>query len=219
MSGDVVVYGAGGMGQEVADLVHLASEDGAGLRLIGFLDEDDRLHGTEVLGVPVLGDHRWLTGRSVQVAMAIGAPATRRRAWARLAELGPVQPATLVHPSAVIGRGSSVGAGTIVGAHATLTADVQVANLAIVNVAATISHNCRVADYATLAPGAHVAGNVAVGEGADIGIGAAVVQNVSIGRWSIVGAGTVVIAEVEADTTVVGSPARVVARRCAGWQL
>jgi acetyltransferase-like isoleucine patch superfamily enzyme len=45
-----------------------------------------------------------------------------------------------------------------------------------------------------------------------------VVQGLQIGAWSIVGAGAVVIDDVEANTTVAGCPARVIASRPAGWQ-
>jgi sugar O-acyltransferase (sialic acid O-acetyltransferase NeuD family) len=214
---DLVVLGAGGMGQEVADLVRASAADDDRWRLIGFVDDDSSLHGLEVLGLPVLGDHRWLSGRQTAVALGVGAPAARRRAWAALQEVGAVETPALVHPTAYVGLGVELGAGTIVGAHATLTADVVVGRCAIVNVGATVSHNARLADFATVAPGAHLAGNVRLEEGADVGIGASVTQGNTIGAWSIVGAGTVVIGDVAPDTTVVGSPARVVDTRLAGW--
>ena len=56
-----------------------------------------------------------------------------------------------------------------------------------------------------------------LGEGADVGIGASVTQGNTIGAWSIVGAGAVVIGDVDADTTVVGCPSRVVDTRPSGW--
>jgi sugar O-acyltransferase (sialic acid O-acetyltransferase NeuD family) len=217
---DLVILGAGGMGQEVADLVLAAAADGARWRLIGFLDDDSSLHGLEVLGLPVLGDHRWLSGRRAAVAMGVGAPASRRRAWAAVQSMGSeaVETPVLVHPAAYAGLGVEIGPGTVVGAQATLTADVLVGRFAIVNVGATVSHNARLADFATVAPGAHLAGNVTLGEGADVGTGASVIQGKAVGAWSVVGAGAVVIDDVEADTTVVGCPARVVDRRPAGWQ-
>jgi sugar O-acyltransferase (sialic acid O-acetyltransferase NeuD family) len=215
---DLVILGAGGMGQEVADIVMAAASDGTRWTLIGFIDDDSSLHGLEVLGLPVLGDHRWLSGRQAAVAIGVGAPAARRRAWTAAQSVGAVEAPALVHPAAYVGLGVELGAGTVVGAHATMTADVMVGRFGIVNVGATVSHNARLGDFATVAPGAHLAGHVRLGEGADVGIGASVTQGNTIGAWAIVGAGTVVIGDVEADTTVVGSPARVVDQRLAGWQ-
>ena len=215
---DLVILGAGGMGQEVADIVRAAASDGTRWSLIGFIDDDSALHGLEVLGLPVLGDHRWLSGRRAALAMGVGAPAARRRAWTAAQSVGAVEAPALVHPAAYVGLGVELGEGTVVGAHATMTADVVVGRFGIVNVGATVSHNARLGDFATVAPGAHLAGHVHLGEGADVGIGASVTQGNTIGAWAIVGAGTVVIGDVEADTTVVGCPARVVDRRPAGWQ-
>ena len=49
----VLVVGAGRLGHAVVDKLHEHPE--AGLRAIGFLDDDDAKLGTEFLGVPVLG--------------------------------------------------------------------------------------------------------------------------------------------------------------------
>lgn len=215
---DLVILGAGGMGQEVADIVSAAVADGGDWRLIGFIDDDRSLHGREVLGLPVLGDHRWLSDHKAAVAIGVGAPAARCRAWAAAQSVGAVDAPALVHPTAYLGLGVVLDSGTVVGANATLTADVVVGRFAIVNVGATVSHNARLDHFATVAPGAHLAGNVHLGEGADVGIGASVTQGNAIGEWSIVGAGAVVIGDVEANTTVVGCPARVVDSRPAGWQ-
>lgn len=210
---DLVIYGAGGMGQELADLV-----TAGGGSVLGFVDDDPRLQTSSVLGLPVLGDTGWLRGRNVAIALGIGSSALRKRSWEVLADGGAVEPPPLVHPTAYIGRGCRLGAGSIVGAGATLTADVAISRFVIVNAGATVSHNCRLADYSTVAPGAHIAGNVSVEEGADIGIGSCVIQGLTIGSWSIVGAGAVVIRDVEPNTTVVGCPAGVIAQRESGWQ-
>jgi sugar O-acyltransferase (sialic acid O-acetyltransferase NeuD family) len=218
LSGDVVIYGAGGMGQEVADLVCALAAAGAGWRLIGYLDDDPVLHGREILGFPVLGGAAWLSGRSVAVSVAVGSPARRRQLCRALSSVTVVSAPSLVHPSAYVGKMSDLGEGTIVGARAVLTVDVKVGAFCIVNVGATVSHNSRLGDFATIAPGTHLAGHVHVGEGAEIGIGSSVLQGCSIEEWSIVGAGAVVIDDVGANTTVVGCPARVIATRPVGWQ-
>jgi sugar O-acyltransferase (sialic acid O-acetyltransferase NeuD family) len=215
LNSEIAIYGAGGMGQEVADLI--LSLGCGEWNLTGFIDDDCRLAGSEVLGLPVLGSPEWLSGRSSAVAVAIGAPAARREAWDSLKAIGASKIPALVHPAAHIGRGCSLGDGTIVAAHAVLTADVLAGRSVIVNAGATVSHNCRLADFATVAPGAHLAGNVHVGQGAEIGIGASIVQGRTVGEWSVVGAGAVVIEDVEPNSTVVGCPARTIATRPAGW--
>src|SRR5579864_958576 len=112
---DLVIYGAGGMGQEVADLAL-----STGRQVVGFIDDRQDLIGQLVLGVLVLGDRSWLAGRQVEVCVAIGAPAGRRRASVGLKDLGVVQASALVHPTAHVGLGCSVGPGSVVSAGATL---------------------------------------------------------------------------------------------------
>jgi sugar O-acyltransferase (sialic acid O-acetyltransferase NeuD family) len=202
------------MGQEVADLAICA-----GTPVLGFVDDRPELQGVEVLGLPVLGNRQWLAGREVLVFVAVGSPANRRRVTEEVRQLGVAECGPLVHPTAYVGLGCHIGSGSVVAATATLTADVQIGEYVIVNAGATVSHNSSLADFATVAPGAHLAGNTRVEEGADIGIGASVIQGLTIGAWSVVGAGAVVISDVEADKTVVGCPARVIASRPPGWHL
>ena len=127
----------------MADIVRAAASDDTRYKLIGFIDDDRAVDGLEVLGLPVLGDHRWLSGRRAALAMGVGAPAARRRAWAAAQAVGAVEAPALVHPAAYLGLGVELGEGTVVGAHATMTADVVVGRFAIVNVGATVSHNAR----------------------------------------------------------------------------
>lgn len=213
-----MVYGAGGMGQEVADIARCVGADGGAGTVIGFVDDNPDLHGQEILGLPVLGGSVWLRDHHAEVALALGSSAGRARVVAALASLGARPAPALVHPAAYVGTGTRLGEGTIVAAHATLTTEVAVGRFAIVNVAASVSHRARLGDFTTVAPGVHLAGEVQVGEGVDVGMGASVVQGRTLGPWSIVGAGAVVVHDVQADTTVLGCPARVVATRSQGWQ-
>ena len=66
--------------------------------------------------------------------------------------------------------------------------------------------------------GVTLAGGVHIEEGCEVGSGATVIPRQHIGRWSIVGAGAVIISPVEANTTVVGVPARRTSARPHDWQ-
>jgi sugar O-acyltransferase (sialic acid O-acetyltransferase NeuD family) len=201
----IVIAGTGGMGRETAAWI---ADIGRGDALLGFLDDDASLHGSEVAQLPVLGGLDWLHDRDdVEVAVAIGAPAARARLLARL-DADAVNLATIVHPSATIGRRVSIAPGVIICPGAVLTCDIRVGSGAIVNYGALIGHDAVLGAACFIAPGAHLAGDVTVGDQADIGIGASVLQGRTIGNRAVVGAGAVVIDDVLPDTTVVGVPAR-----------
>lgn len=50
---NVLIVGAGELGQQVS--LKLKENDWAGMNVIGFLDDDLELHGTDVMGIPVIG--------------------------------------------------------------------------------------------------------------------------------------------------------------------
>ena len=213
----IVIVGTGGMGRDLHALLRDLVAVTPALEVLGFLDDDADRHGELVHGLPVLGGTSWAAGNpSVEVAIGIGSPAGKRRVVQRLRADGCLFP-SLVHPTAVVGGDVELGEGTIVSAGCVLTTDIRVGAFVTINTHCSLAHDDVVASFASLAPGVHLAGNVHVGEGADIGTGAVTVQGVQIGEWSIVGAGAVVVRDLPANVTAVGSPARVVKHRAAGW--
>lgn len=208
---DVFVLGANGHGMVVCDILGV----GTGPRPAGFFDDDASLHGTRILGLPVVGAIEEAADRGVRrFAMGIGDNAARRRVFRRVLELG-LQPVTAVHPSAVVSPHAIVGRGAVVMANAAINVAAEIGENAIVNTAASIDHHCIVGAHAHIAPGAILAGNVRVGEETMIGAGAVVIPGVSIGARCVVGAGAVVTSSVPDDATVAGVPARAIARRTA----
>lgn len=205
---DIVVYGAGGMGREAVELVQDVNDACPEWNILGFVDDDTSVVGREVAGTPVLGTASWLrSDTDALVVLAIGSPATRLAAHHRARDCGRAL-ATIIHPTAHVGRRVSLGPGAIVAAGAILTTDIVVGTSVIINVGSTVSHDDVLEDYVTIAPGAHLAGAVVAREGTDIGTGASVIPGRELGAWSRVGAGSVVIKDVPPKATVVGNPAR-----------
>jgi sugar O-acyltransferase (sialic acid O-acetyltransferase NeuD family) len=211
----IVVIGAGGMGREaLAWLDELAPE----AQVIGFLDDAAVGEVSTVAGPPILGPIDRL-GDSIFTAqhgepkalVAIGSASARSAVLARLATWD-VPLVTVVHPSATVGPRTGIGPGAIVCPQVVLTCDVTLGRGAIVNFGALVGHDSVIGESSFVAPGANLGGNVTVGRCAEIGIGASVIQGVTIGERAVVGAGAVVIRDVDAGTTVVGVPARPVAR-------
>jgi sugar O-acyltransferase (sialic acid O-acetyltransferase NeuD family) len=215
---DLAIVGTGGMAREARQIVDDLNADGANWNIVGFVDDLPGLAGSDVDDLPVLGGREWLIAHpSVAYVLAVGSPADRWRFDRLVAAATGNEPIALIHPSASVGRRVEIGAGSIVAQGAVLTTDIRVGRLAIVNVGATLAHDDDAGDFATLAPGVHVAGGVNMEEGADLGIGSRVIQGLTVGRWSVVGAEAAVIADVPANVTVVGVPARVIKERPLGW--
>lgn len=202
----VVIYGCGGQGKVVADLVQL----NAGMTLLGFLD-DGVPPGPGPLGFKVLGNGAWLDAQhagGVEVALGLGNNTTRALICEQLSLKG-FRILTLVHPQAVVAGTASLGAGTVVMANATVNPDARVGRGAIVNTGAVVEHDCVVGDFAHLSPNAAMGGGARLGPGAWLGLGATVIPGVSVGARTIVGAGAAVVKDLPDDCVALGVPARV----------
>lgn len=204
MGAQVLIHGTGGMGRETADWAL-----DCGLDVVGFLDDDSSRHGAEIAGLPVLGDGAVLVQHpDASAAIAVGAPVVR----ARLSTVYADRAATIVHPSAEVGRRTGLHIGVLIGPNVVVTTDCELHGGVIVNYGAVIGHDCVLGPASFVGPGVSIAGEVTVGDRAWVGIGASVLQGVNIGADAVIGAGAVVINDVPAGATVVGVPARPMGR-------
>ena len=197
----LVVFGAGGHGKVVADILLSIGE-----RIAGFLD-DDKPPGSVVLGLPVLGSHVWLDTNVARVALGIGDNATRARIADSCVTSGS-ELVSAVHPRAVIAPSVRVEAGAVIMALAVVNADAIIGRGAIVNTAAVVEHDSVVGRFAHISPGAVMGGACRVGAFAQLGIGAAMLPGTSIGESSIVGGGALVARHIPSYIVAVGLPAR-----------
>ena len=214
---DLLIYGAGGFGREVA---WLASESARALASVpgsdppqvrAFIDDarhDEQLNGIDVVSVAEAAD-RW---PGAKVVAAIGSPESRERAIAQAESFGLKAAPPLIAPGVLSSQWNEIGDGSVVAAGSIITVNVVFGCHVQVNLDCTIGHDAILEDYVTLAPGVHVSGHVRIGRGAYIGTGANIINGseespLAIGSGSVVGAGACVIREVPANTTVVGVPA------------
>lgn len=204
----VLVVGAGGHARVCIDLL-----EASGLHVNGCLSADGAARAgisAAVLGRD--GDLEALVAaghRSVFVAIGDNRArlALLERARSAGAELvNAVSPHAVLAPSVVLGGGVALMAGAVVNAGTAL------GDGTIVNTNASIDHDGVVGAAVHVAPGCAVAGDVTLGEGAFLGIGSCVTPGRTIGAWAVVGAGAAVVHDVAPGLTVVGVPARPIAR-------
>ncbi len=205
----VIVLGAGGHGQVVADILWRMQAAGEAVEPIGFLDDADSWQGQWVSKLPVLGKTADLFRFAHDaLVVAIGNNLTRQRVAQALQVQGE-QFITVCHPTAVIAPDVSIGPGTMICANVVINPGTVIGSHAILNTACTVDHHNRIGDFVHIAPGAHLGGDVQVGQGSLIGIGGIVTPQRQVGSWCTVGAGAVVIQDVPDGVTAVGVPARI----------
>ncbi|MGW2422943.1 acetyltransferase [Streptomyces sp. NPDC001709] len=204
---ELVIVGAGGFARETAQAVRDAGE----FKLLGHLDDNAALHGTEVDDVPVLGGCDLVHDLpSARVVICVGNPrdyAARARLVRRLA-LPADRYATVIHPTAAVSETSEAGPGSVLLAHCVLTAAVQVGAHVAVMPHVVLTHDDVVEDYVTLASGVRLGGAARLERGAYVGSGALVREGTTVGAWSLIGMGSAVLGDVPPGEVWVGSPAR-----------
>jgi len=215
----VVIIGAGAHGREVAEILRQRAAAFADVQTIGYIDEDTALSNRTVAGLPVLGSWNWFSGvdrRELTVICASGFSEVRKRFAEQARRLG-LRFAMAISPDAYVSPEAALSGGTVIYPNATVGRDTVLGHHSVINVGAIVSHDTKLDDCSTLNPGVNLAGNVSIGEGCYLGIGCNVVQGISIGPWTTVGAGAVVIADLPANVTAVGVPARVIETKQKGW--
>src|SRR2546430_1037509 len=176
----VFVYGAGGHGKVVADIILAAGEH----EVLGLFDDNVALHGATVMDLSVIGGREEMKRESargkVGVALGIGNNGLRQRVAESCAALG-VEIIKAIHPSAVISPSAQTGAGTVVMAGAVVNPCAQLGLAVIVNSGAVIEHDVFVGDYAHVSPNAVMGGESRLGMLSHLGLGAVLLPGIVIG--------------------------------------
>lgn len=212
---DITVIGARGHARV---LIHLLQESGTPPAAI--VDIDDRLHGTDVYGVPVIGGDDAVMAQNpsdIVLVNAVGnAPGSGqsglnlRRALYETFKGKGFEFASVVSNDAIVSGKTTLGEGVQAITRAVTHPGVNIGDNTILNTGASLDHDCWVGAHSHIAPWAVLCGGVTVGDECHIGARAVLVPGIKVGDGAVVGAGAVVIGDVAAGTTVVGNPARVI---------
>lgn len=184
----IVVYGGGGHGKSVIELL-LALKI---YKVVGIID-DGLEAGESVLDYQVLGGSEFLPKLhadgirlAVNAVGGIGSPSSRVAVFNTLAKVGFACP-VVVHPTAFVEPSAVLSPGVQVFPFAYVGSDVKLGYGCIINTHSVVSHDCLLGDYVNISPGALIAGGVEIGAMSLIGMGVTVNLNVKIGERSQVG--------------------------------
>jgi sugar O-acyltransferase (sialic acid O-acetyltransferase NeuD family) len=146
--------------------------------------------------------------------IGFGAPRGRERLelHEKLTQMG-LQPVPVIHPSAIIAESAIIGTGSQIMAGSIIGPEARLGTSCIINAKVNVDHDNILENGVEIAPGATLCGVVTVGENTFIGAGATVLPGIKIGRDAVVGAGSVVTKDVPDKTTVIGIPAKPMAKK------
>lgn len=205
----LVLFGAGGMGREIAVIVRQINDVKPTFNLLGFVvDEHYYTDGQIVNGLPVLGNTEWLIEHREEVfcAICVGDAVDRLRIFTDLKAKG-VRFATVISPDVYIDDTTSVGEGCIITVRCLISPNVTIHEGVFMNSDVTLGHDTVVNRCATLYPRCQVSGNCIIGEAAQLGSGVFLNKGTKIGDGAIVAPLSAVYGKVKPHTHVLGNPA------------
>jgi len=203
---DVVIYGAGGLGGLVQDILQLTDR----YRAAAFLDSDPGKQGQIVAGLPVLGGPERVEGLLAdgvrKVVIAVGDnPA--RMALAETLQSRGMELVSAIHPLANLSPSAQISRHVIIGPHVTVCVHARIGPHSVLSAGVIAEHDNVIGKGVFLHPAVRLAGTVTVEDFATIGIGATVIPGRTVGRGAHVEPGAVVIRDVPPNETVGGIPA------------
>lgn len=203
---DVVIYGAGGLGSLVQDILEQAGR----YHPVAFLDSDPARHGQIHAGLPVEGGGERIEHfRSAGVRHAIVAVGDNfaRVSLAEELQARGMELVSAIHPLACLSPSSRIAHHVVIGPRATVCVHARIGPHSVLSSGTIVEHDNTIGCGVFLAPAVRLAGTVTVQDFAVLAIGATVIPGRTVGRAACVDAGAVVIRDVAANTRVAGIPA------------
>jgi sugar O-acyltransferase (sialic acid O-acetyltransferase NeuD family) len=207
---DIAIYGAGGLGREIALLIRQINDVKPTWNLLGFYDEKP-FSGFRN-GLPYLGALSELNAISYELNLiiAIGNCQVKKQVFERIAN-SFIRFPVLLHPTVILQpyQNIEIGQGSVIGQNCVLTTDLKIGKHVWVSPACNLTHDSEIADFSSLMYAVNISGNVKLETATFLGTNATVLQGLSIGENSIIGAGAVVTKSIPANCTAVGVPAKI----------
>jgi len=205
MRKELVLVGAGGFGREVAWQISQLNE----WRILGFVDNDIGLTGSNINGLPVLGNNAWLENyeSDICVAITIANPVVKERVYYTLKTNPRLTFPAIIAKDVQIADSARLGKGCIICLSSIITVNVKLGDFVAINPRSSVAHDTEIGCYSTLYYNVNIAGNVSISNHVEIGTGSTVIQGKAIGEKAIIGAGAVVVKDIPSGCTAVGVPA------------
>ena len=207
---DIVIYGAGGFGREIACLIRLINEKEPQWNIVGFLDDNAELTGKANEYGTVLGGTDWLNehDKPIAVAIAVGSPMAVESIANRITN-PLVEYPNLYAPSVTFLDKDSlkIGKGNIFCTNCFVSCNVTVGDFNLFNGYIPIGHDAEIGNYNVIMPSCNISGGVKLGNTNFLGVQSVVLQYVKIGNNTRIGANSVIMRKTKDGFLYMGNPA------------
>jgi sugar O-acyltransferase (sialic acid O-acetyltransferase NeuD family) len=196
---------------ELTELVRDINDAEHQYEMVGILDDEVSLHGTEVEGIPVTGGLDKVSDfPDARFVFSIGSFRNRIERYEILQRLGLADDryATLIHPRAKVYCSATISCGSIIHCGAVVGNGARLGRWVIVLWNAVIGANNILGDGVLVTSNVTTNFSVNIGSYAFIGTASAIAENVTVNPGAMVSMTSLVLRDVEAGTTIFGNPPR-----------
>ena len=209
--GKIAIFGAGGFGRHILELLEYLHSLTGEYKFIGFFD-DGLKKGTMVNGYPILGGRKELNewGQDLSLVVAIGSAQLKKQIITSITNSRINYP-TIIHPNVVCGNNNvHIGKGCIICSGTTIVTNVNIGDFTILNMDCTVGHDVNIGNYSSFMPSVNVSGEVNIGEAFYAGTNSTIINQLNIGSDVTIGAGAVVVKDLPNKALAVGVPAKII---------
>lgn len=207
---NALIIGASGSSAEIALMLTDSDSNVKGHLAVGFLDDNPKLHKSQVLGLPVLGGTESLKNYT-QYGFTSGIGSnknfrTRLRFLRNINEL--LMPIICISKYSVISKAATIEEGAIVSPNCFIGSNSTIGSFVYVMPNTFIGHSSQISAGSIICSGVTISGNVNIGESCYIGAGSIIKDHISISPGVLVGSGSNVVSDLTDQGVYVGNPAR-----------
>jgi sugar O-acyltransferase (sialic acid O-acetyltransferase NeuD family) len=202
----VYIVGAGGLGREYLSFIKTDVAYGKDWVIVGFIDSRKEKKGTEIDGLPVVGNENEVTiSENTRFTVAVGDTSVKKKIVSNLLK----RKAQFISTRTIcdIGNRASVGIATLM-KNVSISVDCKIGDYVFLDAGVMLGHDVDVGNFSHIGSGAFVGGGAKIGMGVTIHPRALIARGISIGDGAIIGLGAVVLRNVAANQTVIGNPGR-----------
>jgi len=211
MSRELLIYGAGGAGRELAFSLSLDKNPDSAWKVKGFIDDTTHLWGKAVNNLPVLGGIDYLKNYSGNIAVTIvNDPLVRRNLISKVKKNKNIKFPLIISSLAIVSPSVEWGEGCIVSPLNFIQPNVKFGDFVWINGGNRVGHDAIIARYTTIFSGILIGGGVSIGIGCLIGSGTTILPEIKVGNGSIIGGGSLVLTDIPPKVVAAGNPAKII---------
>lgn len=208
---DIVIYGAGGFGREVACLLkRINNEVESTWNLLGFFDDGVEAGISNEYG-KVLGNIDTLNSwdKPLSVVFAIGSPKVIELLFNKVDNPNIDFPNIIAPDTLFLDRENvRMGQGNVICSRCLISCNIEIGNFNTLNGYITVGHDSTIGDFNSIMPAVKISGGVTIGKRNFLGVNSVILQYKAIGNDTIIGASSVVLRNTKDGATYVGNPAK-----------